>query len=969
MGQQEAYEKQLLSLEGVIQTLREEQNVDVLIQATLNYLQAQFKYRLIWIGLYDAEKNQLLGKGGVTPTADPRFLKAKFALNSGDLLEQVLRERKSMAIADLRSEARAAELHKIAQNHGIQGTLLFPLWYKDRSCGLVLLGSHLWGTTPRTGEKAQLSLLFGSLGTALSSLDLRSAEPSIKRPDEQMFEMLNELQNLPTLENRLEVVVNKTHDFITPARTNLYWYSPERRFFWQRIANRKKGRSRPNSNGNAPTLTVLDVSDFYLALAADQVIAIGEGKSPLKVDVSNRVLSHLRSQSILAAPILVKKELLGFLALEEDSPRSWEESEEKYIRAAACTLALLVGTYRVEESVQETQQDTHLIAEIASAIATETDPQAALRACCNLLLQRLGANYFFVVQESNQQQRPKNAYKIVYQNQPQERRSTIPFLNPLNVTEREQLLASETVIAIDDWEKDQKFKEWRDVLMPFGVRSLLVCRGGNSQNSSFLLIGHNNPRTWNQPELGVVGAVSQKLSIVLHPSTTQTITDRSSLALQTLQAGLTVLLSAPSDPIWFERAWLQYLAQSLECPLVALLTVQAQNQEVKVATVVTTNPSFSLPQNGTFPLSNDPLLREAIASESFLACNIANLPNETRQWLNLSSTGQVLVKALHSTTLPDDLSKGRSSSASQSYLPLGFIVIVDSNNRSWSPHVQQPLDVLMRQFTGLRHYRRMSATHSRELRDMEQLNWYKHRCLETLYQSVGSSIKGLLELDAKEQNQYSTEQEIRRVRTAQILHSLENVLAPLTPLVNQEQWQLQTRLIPLSLENTLKRSLRRLEPLYNQRQILIRIHNTGNLNIYADPLKLECVLFELLVMFCYRTQPKNRVDLWSRLLSEEGGSLEGSKQTPQPNNLQPLMELVITENELIQPLTESEDNESEEEQNQGLYGRFVTSTSQQPPNFNLTICQRVLRSWGGDLQFYQLENGHFLTRLMLKCQE
>ena len=41
---------------------------------------------------------------------------------------------------------------------------------------------------------------------------------------------------------------------------------------------------------------------------------------------------------------------------------------------------------------------------------------------------------------------------------------------------------------------------------------------------------------------------------------------------------------------------------------------------------------------------------------------------------------------------------------------------------------------------------------------------------------------------------------------------------------------------------------------------------------------------------------------------------------------------------------------------------------EQPPSRQLKICQMILRSWGGDAQFYQLENSHFLSRLIFKVE-
>ncbi len=82
-----ASEKQIISLGRVLQKLREEDNVDVLIETTIAYIQEQFGYQLIWIALYDRLKHALSGKGGITPTKDTSFLQKRLVLSPGDLLE------------------------------------------------------------------------------------------------------------------------------------------------------------------------------------------------------------------------------------------------------------------------------------------------------------------------------------------------------------------------------------------------------------------------------------------------------------------------------------------------------------------------------------------------------------------------------------------------------------------------------------------------------------------------------------------------------------------------------------------------------------------------------------------------------------------------------------------------------------------------------------------------------------------
>ncbi|MBW4576295.1 MAG: GAF domain-containing protein [Aphanothece sp. CMT-3BRIN-NPC111] len=765
MGQQEiktTYEKQLVALEDVLQTLREEENVDVLIQTTLNYLKAEFNYRLIWIGFYDRLKHRLLGKGGVTPSGNIKLLKQKFLLNSGELLEQVVLQQRSVAVSDLGEEVRAGEWRRAAQEFGVKGTLLYPLRCKDQCFGVALLGSHLWGITPRASEKAQMSLLFGGLAAALYQSEVNSQHSqhsSSKRPDQSLFQLLEQLQKLGDIEKRLEAVVNTTQEVVTPVRTYLYWYSAGQRNFWQRIANQQKVRGLRNSQNTAPSLAVSEVGDFYLNLAAGKLVTIGAGKSPLKVEVTRRLMQQLQARSLLAVPVLAKGELLGFLGLEGKEARIWEEEEENYARAAAQVVALVAGSEDMEARLQQTQQDANFITEIASALANEAEPKAALKKCADLLLKRFSAISFLVLQKDNVGSRK---YTILYQQQPVKGNPLNAPFDALNSADRKLLEESSEAVAIEDWEKDQRLGEWRKSLMPLGVRSLLVCRTGTAKTAALLLICYGTPRTWNQTERQLVGIVSQQIGLLSH-----------------------------------------------------------------------------------------------------------------------------------------------------------------------------------------------SASLGSQLTQMEQLNWYKHRCLETLSHTVTSSVSALQQVDSQSQRQPSSSQPLGDMRSSQILHQLENTLASLSPVLNEEQWQLQTRLIAVNLESLLKRSLRRLQPLYKQRQILAIIHNSANLNVLADRLKLECILFEVLVTSCYHAQPKSRVDIWCNLVEQEASG-KGQKKKEE---LSPLVELLITENEVT--------NSNTDEFYTKAKAIVSNSSPVQPPSLNFKVCQRILRSWDGDLVFYKLENRRLLSRLIL----
>ncbi len=998
MGQQYLQppnENQLVALGRALQTLREEENADVLIETTLDYLASEFKFRLIWIGLYDRLEHRLYGKGGITPTDDTTFLKQRFNLNPGDLLEQVVIQQRLVGVPDLRQEIRAGEWRRAAQEFGIQGTLLFPLRCKDRCFGVALLGSHLWGVSPRPAEKAQLSLLLGGLAAALYQIEVEWQRSAIKRPDQPLFQVLDELMQVPALARRFEAVVMMTQQFVAPTRTNLYWYSPERRYFWHRVGNRQSERRLGDSKTSAPGLTVAEANDFYEALAAGQLVAIGAGRSLLSSESTKRLIVRLRTRSLLAAPIQAKGELLGFLSVEDNEARIWEEVETNYVRAMAQLVGLVAESEQIEATLKQTQQDAHFAAEIAQVIrkaipyptgtlagneisplrALSNDTTVALKGCAELLGKRLDADRFLVLQEDD-----NGEFTLIFGTQPLNRRPLSAPLPPLSLNDKQSLLKSAdsasaaapeelavaslraSVVMIEDLHRDLRLVQWRESLLASGVQSLLICQmfyTGNADKLSLLVIAHGTPRTWNHIERDLVSITAQQINLLLALESYSESARVSFLAHQTLTSGLSTLSRAPLDPVLLERTWLEYLATQLECPLAALISWTPESEYATVAVAVVTNPDFALPPDLPIPIANNILIQKALATSGFWSCSAADLTAPTRQLLSSPGIGQLLLMALHTGATP----------------ATGIVLLADHEERQWSDHLLRLIETLTTQFAWFRHYRHYLSRYREEGKNLQTLNWYKHRCLETLHQSLTQSISALLELEVKippplstgevngdnpkdleeiNTKPLSTSQPLLQMRRVHLLQYLEQTLTVLTPVLQDEQWQLTVNSSILPLASLLKRSLRRVEPLYNQRQLVLKVHNPGNKRIYGDRLKLECVLFELLVTSCVQAQPGSWINLWCCPSELKVGRLkvEGSQDNLQPSNVQPstpLLELLIAENGLLDDCLHA----------------LTSSPPAPPPSLNLKICQQVVRSWGGDLQFFQLEADRYSSRLLL----
>jgi hypothetical protein len=79
---------------------------------------------------------------------------------------------------------------------------------------------------------------------------------------------------------------------------------------------------------------------------------------------------------------------------------------------------------------------------------------------------------------------------------------------------------------------------------------------------------------------------------------------------------------------------------------------------------------------------------------------------------------------------------------------LGFLLLADKEQRQWSRHLLTSLETLTKQFAWFRLHRYRTKRQAQENQALQTLNWYKHRCLETLHQSVTQSISALLDFHA-----------------------------------------------------------------------------------------------------------------------------------------------------------------------------------------------------------------------------
>ncbi len=945
-------EQQLFSLGRILQILREEDNAEVLIEKTISYLKEQFDYSLIWIAFYDRLNHILFGKGGATPDSENSYLQQRVVLSPGDLLEQVVIQQRPMGVADLRMEKRAEGWQEIATKFDIQGTIMLPIRHKDRCLGVVMLGSKRWGYLIGSEARSQLMIVVGELAAALFRLEIDLQHKQTKRPDEVLLRLLEKLRTLATLEQRLEAVVSATHQFLLPTRTNVYWFDPQERHFWRRISTQYLNLGKSNQKKSQTAVTVEDLSDFYYALSANQLVWIGEGRSSLKSYSTKKLLKQIDARSLLVAPIIWQKDLLGFLAVEGKEPRIWTEIDKNFVKGAAGLISLVSLTENMETTIQEIQEDAQLKSQIVEGIYNDENIEQVLHDCAAKVLKRLAATRFLLLlcdQEVYE-------YSFFYQSQSRDMQSMTPKVlrKPLNFSldglkevDAQLLERSTQAVGVENLEEDLRFFNWRSSLLQAGLRSILVsnCAPQNMSNA-ILIIGSENNRSWTTVEKELVQAVAQQLGVIIRQWQLYQQNQHQQQIWHTFGQSLRILEPIQDNKVneaekQSETVVLEQIAAIVNCPLALLLSWNPGDEFAQIIPGVIANNNFVVAADTAIPLQTDFAINSALANEGLVSLYASDLPESTAEWLCGSGIGEILLIALRT---------------SHEYEPTGVILMADYPQRQWSPETLDAVETLVNQLAWSRRQQQVTQLlHSRNV-ELQQLNWYKHRRFEDIRQSTVTLLSQMHDLGVPDN-------QLTLTHYQQLLRQLDNTVASTTALLKLEQWQFVFTRETVAIASLINGCLKKVNKLLKHHKLWVGVHGLGQKSegeesylddslisnsqttISGDIVKIELILNELLIAACHRSQDGGRIDIWCRR------SAIG------------ILELSITDNGTIHPQL------LEELQQDTVKDILAPSKREQPTIKHLLICKKLIQQLEGQLDFYQLPDGRVVSRLLLPIGE
>ncbi|MBD2667113.1 ATP-binding protein [Richelia sinica] len=287
------------------------------------------------------------------------------------------------------------------------------------------------------------------------------------------------------------------------------------------------------------------------------------------------------------------------------------------------------------------------------------------------------------------------------------------------------------------------------------------------------------------------------------------------------------------------------------------------------------------------------------------------------------------------------------------------VVLADYGQNRWSESTLSATVTFILQLAWWQHQQRVIEKLEASKEELQRLNWYKHRRLEEIYRMAALLVSQLRDLGVPRN-------ELTQMRYKLLMRQLEYTTNSMVGVIKYEQWQLYMTSETMSVSSLWKRSLERVDNLVQQRQLWIGVHGLGQSNedresqktsssstnfliaankstmsISGDILKIELVIYELLIAACERSPIGDKIDIWCRPLDESN------------------LEILMTDNGSMEPELLAILNQEASKYSLSL------NNLQHKQITHLLICQHIIHQLGGQLQIYKLDDNRLVSRLVL----
>ena len=929
-------ESPFVTLDSVLRQMRDCNAPEDLVRLSIEYLSSAFEAPLVWIAFYDAESHQLVGQGGATIAPNCSLLQETLVLEPGQILEQVVIEQRTIAVPDLPQESRMGLWRQESKSLGIVGCLLVPIRFEKDCLGVLMMGSQLWGGTASEEEMAILGILTGQMASCLQVMEEKLRRHQKKQADIPLVALGTAMRNFDTFADRVKAAIAQIKAFVEVKQVRVFWLDRERNEFAVRWSScqppSKPGKSSTVANG--PMFTARGLEPTFSALVEGQVAIVGEAGLSGRLPINARTLKELGCRSVMLVPVLFEGELLGFFSVESEHLRSWSEAEQALVVGSVQFVALASPLEHLETRLDRIESDNLLNTQVAQTIYAQTDWNAALQTIAKQLCSRLDASACLMLQTATH----ADGYRVRVAYSTERNLPVPPLFRRLSGRDLEDLLCEDMAVAAESYPEDLRLTVWQEEFSRAGVRSILAARTTAAKIShkqdlqaidpeGIVLILHPQPRGWHREDRQLLLLVAQQIGVVFRQMKLGEVSTGQAQLLEQLRASIEDFSQAQTPEELYDLAT-THLKNMFAVPFAAGISWPANSPSATLQSMQVTEDEYRLPTaNPPIAGERDALIQWCLQSSEPLMLEAKDLHDSSRLWLQSTKLGQVMAIAI--------------DNRQSIHIPSFLLIVGDNEFRQWQDWEQEALVSLRSDLASNlnRLFTQQVLLHRFE--ELTELNWYKHRQLATTNQNIGYQLKRLAKgiPDHKDLDEKKLEELLRGL--AAVPNDLKGV--------GREYWQpLGERSAVLSA-TLIRRVLRRVEPLVQQRKLWPRVHGEATLSISTHPARLEMVLVELIATIAKRSDEGGNLEIWVQGEEKLFAISIVDSAKPLPQDLLGLLE------ELRQQGSEFA----------WLSPLYNIPLLQQSPCRELYLCQAAVAKLGGELEIYLAEDGRTVTHLRL----